>query len=90
MLKYEKADRRGKVTASAAPLDLLNQFRVRASSCTRYVLQVTPEGIFEADARLVSTNDDGTFYDCGLHWLVLIQPIVDMTGRVLRWSVLPN
>jgi hypothetical protein len=73
----------------AAPLDLLNQFRDRGSLCTRYVPQLTPEGIFEADARSVSTNDDGTFYDCGLHCLVLIQPIIGIKVEYLRWCVLP-
>jgi hypothetical protein len=36
---------------------------------------VTPEGIFEADTRLVFADNDGTFDDCGLHWLALMQQI---------------
>ena len=75
MLKYEKADRRGQVAVLAAPVDLGNQFRDRPSLCPRYFVQVTPEGIFEADARPVVTNADGTFYNCGLHGFALMQPI---------------
>jgi hypothetical protein len=57
----------------------------------RYFLQVTPKGIFEADARPVATNDDGTFYNCGFQWLPLfLLPISVWRGRaVLRWRVLP-
>ena len=35
---------------------------------TRDLFQVSPEGLFKADAGLVSTNYDGTFNDRGFHW----------------------
>ena len=46
------------MAAALAPVDLGNQFRDRPSFRPRYFVQVTPEGIFEADARPVATNDD--------------------------------
>ena len=33
----------------------------------RDVFQLSPEGIFKADAGLVSINDDGPFYHRGFH-----------------------
>jgi len=33
----------------------------------RDLFQVSPEGLFKADAGLVSTNYDGTFNDRGFH-----------------------
>ena len=34
----------------------------------RDLFQGSPEGLFKADAGLVSTNYDGTFNDRGFHW----------------------
>ena len=34
----------------------------------RDFFQVSPEGLFKADAGLVSTNCDGAFNDRGFHW----------------------
>jgi hypothetical protein len=47
----------------ACLVDLCDQRRQRRSLSMGDVLQVTPEGIFKTDARLVSINDDGTFDD---------------------------
>ena len=42
-------------------VDVCDQLRQRRIAGMRDVLQVTPEFIFEANARLVSVNDDGVF-----------------------------
>ena len=61
--EYEQADRRGQITVSALLVDLCNQLRQCHSLNVCDFLQVTPEGIFKANAGLVSINDDGTFDD---------------------------
>jgi len=65
----------------AAFVDLGKQLGDCASLCPRYFLQLTPEGIFEADARRVGTNFHRMFYDCGFHWLALMQPISHGEGE---------
>ena len=46
---------------SARLVDLCDRPRQRRAFSVRDFLQVTPEGIFKADAGLVSINYDGTF-----------------------------
>ena len=44
-------------------VDLRDQLGQRRSSSMRDFLQITPEGLFKADAGLASINDDGMFDD---------------------------
>jgi hypothetical protein len=65
VLKDKKTNRRGEIGVLACPVDLCNQFRQRHLLGMRDFFQVIPEGIFKADAGLVSTNGDRAFDDCG-------------------------
>ena len=67
VVKNKYADRRGLVALFARVVDLSDQCRQRHMLAMRDCFQVSPEGIFKADAGLVSTNYDGTFYDSGFH-----------------------
>ncbi len=48
-------------------VDLCNQLRQRRPLGVRNLLQASPECIFEADAGLMSINDDGAFNDRRFH-----------------------
>ena len=49
----------------------------------RDLFQVSPEGIFKADAGLVSSNYDGTLNDRGFHWSTPELPqTVTMTNQI--------
>ena len=45
-----------------------DQYRQRYMLGMRDLFQVSPEGLFKADAGLVSTNYDGTFNDRRFHY----------------------
>ena len=66
-LKNEQTDRRGQIALFARNVDLGNQFRQRHLPVMRDFFQVSPEGIFKADAGLVPIDDDGPFDDRGFH-----------------------
>ena len=51
----------------ARTVDRSDQFRQRCVPVMRDFFQVSPEGIFKADAGLVSINYDGAFNDRGFH-----------------------
>jgi len=64
--KYSSAKKRiaeDRLACSRAWSDVCDQSRQRRLPGMRDVLQVTPECIFEANARLVSNNDNGMFDD---------------------------
>jgi hypothetical protein len=65
--KNKQADRRGQIALFARNVDLGNQFRQRHLPVMRDFFQVSPEGIFKADAGLVPIDDDGPFDDRGFH-----------------------
>ena len=65
--KNKQADRRGQIALFARTVDLGNQFRQRHLPVMRDFFQVSPEGIFKADAGLVPIDDDGPFDDRGFH-----------------------
>ena len=67
VVKNKQADRRRQIALCARTLDLADQFRQRQLPGMRDVFQLSPEGIFKADAGLVSINDDGPFYHRGFH-----------------------
>ena len=52
----------------ARVVDLSDQCRQRHMLGMRDLFQVSPEGLFKANAGLVSTNYDGTFNDRGFHY----------------------
>ena len=66
--KNKYADPRGQIALFARLVDLSDQCRQRHMLGMRYFFQGSPEGLFNADASLVSTNYDGTFNDRGFHW----------------------
>ena len=63
VVEDEQADRRGQIALLARLVDLADHHRQRCLLGLCDFLQATPEGIFKADAGLVSINDDGTFDD---------------------------
>lgn len=65
--KNKQSDRRGQIALFARAVDLRDQFRQRHLLGMRNFLQVSPEGIFKADAGLVPINYDGTLNDRGFH-----------------------
>ena len=65
--KNKYADLRGQIALFARVVDLSDQYRQRHMLGMRDLFQVSPEGLFKADAGLVSTNYDGTFNDRGFH-----------------------
>jgi hypothetical protein len=67
VVKNKQADRRGQIALFACVVDLTEQCRQRHMLRVRELLQVRPEGLFEAHAGLVSTNYDGSFNDRGFH-----------------------
>jgi hypothetical protein len=67
VVKNKQADRRGQIALFAHTVDLSDQFRQRDLLGMRDPFQVSPEGIFKADAGLVSINYDGTLNDRGFH-----------------------
>ena len=88
-LKHKQPDRRGQIALVTRQVDLGNQFRQRHMSGMRDFLQVIPEGIFKADAGLVSIDYDGSFNDRGFHEgprkplpRALIQRILNRAGVV--------
>lgn len=72
VLKHEHADGRRQVAAFAVLVDLGDQLPERPMVRTGDVPEVTPEGILEANARLVSADDDGMLHDRGFHPSILI------------------
>ena len=49
-----------------ARIDIGNQLGERAFFHARYFLELSPKGFLEANAHLMSTNNDGTYFDCRL------------------------
>jgi len=94
--KNKQADRRGQIALFARNVDLGNQFRQRHLPVMRDFFQVSPEGIFKADAGLVPIDHDGTLNDRGFHKgprkplpHVLIQRILNRAG-VARYRLGPK
>lgn len=63
VVEDEQADRRGQIALLARLIDRTDHHRQRCFPGLRDFLQATPEGVFKADAGLVSINDDGSFDD---------------------------
>ena len=61
VVEDEQANRRGQIALLACLVDLSDQRRQGRTLGMGYFLQANPECVFEANARLVSTDDDGTF-----------------------------
>src|ERR1700712_5380987 len=67
IVEHEKPDRRRQVALLAVAVDLADQFGQRHVSQARNFLHAVPEGFLEADAGLVTGDDDGTFDNGRLH-----------------------
>src|SRR6266511_4130726 len=67
MVEDKKANRRRQVAVLAARIDRADKFRQRYVAFARDLLQFLPERVLEINAGLVTGDDDGTLYDCGLH-----------------------
>ena len=61
VLKHKQPDRRGQIALFARGVDPGNQFRQCQPPGISDLFEVSPESVFEADARFVSINHDGTF-----------------------------
>jgi len=58
VVEHEKADRGGQIALLAIAVDLAHQFRESEVPDSGYFLHPVPEGLFEADAGLVTGNYD--------------------------------
>src|SRR4051794_16545512 len=58
VIENEKADCRGQIALLAIAVDLAHQFRQGQVPDSGYLLHPVPEGLFEADAGLVTGHDD--------------------------------
>ena len=74
VFQHVQAECRREIALLACVVDLRDQVRHRRSLAMSDFFQLTPEGIFQADAGLVSTNDDGAFDNRRFHWAPLCSP----------------
>ncbi len=61
--EHKQADRRGQIALLSRGVDPSDQLRQRQPPDIGDLLEVSPESVFETDARFVSINHDGTFND---------------------------
>jgi hypothetical protein len=67
VLEYEHAERRRSIVPLTRLVYSGDQFRQRRPLDMRDFSQIAPEGIFKADAGLLSIDRDGMFDDRGFH-----------------------
>src|SRR5215510_8773486 len=67
VVQHEQANRRRQIALLTIAVDLADQLRQRHVARARNFLHAVPECLFEADAGLVTGNDNRTFDDGRLH-----------------------
>src|SRR5262245_2032608 len=67
VVEHEQPDRGGQIALLTVVVDLADQLRQRHVPQSGNLLHAVPEGLFEADAGLVSSHHDRTLNDGRLH-----------------------
>src|SRR5262249_44573555 len=67
MIEHEEADRRRQIALVARGVDSGDELRKRSVADRGYLLQRIPERVLEADAGLVTGNDDRAFDHRAFH-----------------------
>src|SRR5215831_18885390 len=67
IVKHKQTNLRGQIAVQTPRIDLGNQLGECALFCTRDLLELSPKGVLEANARFMSADNNGTFFDCRLH-----------------------
>jgi hypothetical protein len=87
-VEHEQPDGGGKIALLAGPVDFSDHVRQRGVLTVRDLLQAAPKCIFETDAGLMSTDNDGPFDDWRFHKRFLLQRHApNLTIRFLPKSI---
>src|SRR5262245_38089799 len=71
VVEHEQAHGGRQIAFATIRRDGRQEIRQRPAALRRDVLQPLPKRVLEADARLVASNHDRSFYHWGLHLLIL-------------------